>query len=59
MHDTEGIEYYRRREAEERASAANATIAGVAKIHLQLADCYARIVQSGGGNTSAANDDPD
>jgi hypothetical protein len=48
LKDTDAALYYRRREEQERALAADATDAQVRKIHLELADGYAARVQDPG-----------
>lgn len=40
----EQIQYYTRRESEERASAADAATGTLAKLHIEIAEAYARIV---------------
>ena len=44
MPNDEQIAYYRLREATERLLAANAPSEGVARIHTELADRYAKII---------------
>lgn len=46
MPDPENVNYYRRREACARDRARLAASPAIARIHIELADCYARIAHA-------------
>ena len=57
MLDPETLAYYARREANERILAGKAAHPRVARIHGELAQCYARIIQAAAVADTASKTD--